>query len=81
MENTERGLILPENGGFPCGINGLQVFVTDAARRTSSGQGRLVARIPNSQEGNRGTRRVSNSHEGSDNGQESDEWLKVCPES
>ena len=50
----ERGLSMPENGGFPCGINDLQVLMTDAARRTSSGQGecqkikgRLVARIRN----------------------------------
>ena len=28
-----------ENDGFPCGINGFRVFVTDAARRTPSGQG------------------------------------------
>ena len=87
MKSTERGLIVPGNGRFPCGISGLQVFVTDAARRTSSGQGegqtakgRLVARIPNSQEGHPVTRRVPNSYESTDSGQQSTEWLKVCPE-
>ena len=79
---------MPENGGFPCGINGLQVFVTDAAKRMSSGRGegqtakgRLVARIPNSQERHPVTRRVPNSHEGTDSDQQSAEWLRVCPES
>ena len=76
---------MPENGGFMCGFNGLQMFVTDAARRTSNGQGegqtakgRLLAGIPNSQEGHRVIRRVPNSNQGSDSGQESTDWLKVC---
>ena len=30
---------MPENGGLPCGINGLRVPARDAARRTPSGQG------------------------------------------
>ena len=79
---------MPENGGFPCGINAIRVFVTDVARSTPSGQGerqtakgRLVARIPNSQEGHRVTRRVPNSHGGTDNSQKSTEWLRVCLES
>ena len=87
-KHTERAYQMPENGGFPCGINDLQVFVTNAARRTSSGQGkgqackgRLVVRIPNSQEGHQLTRRVSNSHEGTDSGQESAGRLKVWQES
>ena len=78
---------MPENGEFLCGNNGLQVFVTDAARRTSSGKGegqtakgRLVARIPNSEEEHQVIRRASNSHEDTDSGQKSAEWLKVCPE-
>ena len=73
------------NGGFPCGINGFQLFLTDAARRTPSGQGerqtkgRLVARMPNSQ-GHRETRRVLNSNEDTGSGQESAEWLREWPE-
>ena len=68
VKSTDGGLIMPENGGSLCGINGYQVFVTDAARKTPNGQGegqtakgRLMARIPRSQEGHWVTRRVPKS--------------------
>ena len=79
---------MPENGGSPRGINDLQVFVTDAAKRASSGQGegqaadgRLVAKIPTSQERHPVTRSVPNSHDEFDSGQERAEWLEVSPKS
>ena len=77
---------MPGNGGLPCSIDGVQVLrpmwpgrrvVNERAKQPL---GRLVARITNSQEGQRVTRSVSNSHEGTDSGQESAAWLRVCPE-
>ena len=75
---------MPENGGFLCGTDGLLVLATGYAMRTPSDQGersreRSGARIPNIQEGHRVTRSIPNSHEGTDTGQESAEWLRVCP--
>ena len=68
VKSTDRGLIMPKNCGSLCGINGHGLLVTDAARRTPSGQGeeqtakgRLMAWIPKSQEGHWVTRRVPNS--------------------
>ena len=85
----ENGMIkVAENGGIPCDLNGLQVFLTNTAKSTSSGEGegqiaegRLVAMMPNSQEGHRVAKRVSNSHEGSGSDQESAKWFKACSES
>ena len=75
---------MSEIGGFPCSIDGLRLLATDEAIRTPSSQGkgrtakgRLVARMPNSQEEHRVTRRVPNSHEGI---HESANWLRMCPE-
>ena len=55
---------MPENGGFPCSIDGVR---PDAARRTPGGQGegqtavkRLMGRMPNSQEGHRVARGFPN---------------------
>ena len=31
--------MMPENGGFPCGIDGVRALAADAARRTPGGQG------------------------------------------
>ena len=83
MKKCMRGLIKPENGGFPCGIDGLRVLATEAMQsegyrvineRAKQQQGRLVVRMLNSQEEHRMTRRVQNSHEGTGGGQESSEW-------
>ena len=77
---------MPENAGFRCGIK-CPSGHNDAAGRTSSGQGewqtakgRLLARIPSSQEVHQVTRTVSNSHEGTDRGQETAlSGLKCAP--
>ena len=74
------------NGGFPCGIDGLRVRVTDAARSTTSGQGegRTAISAPSDQdayrqEGHRMTRRLSNNRESIGSDQQNAEWLRVCP--
>ena len=75
---ADRALSMPENGVFPSSIDGLRVLATEEGRRTPSGKGESrtslgcqVARISNSQEGHRVSRRVPNSHEDIDSRQDS----------
>ena len=43
---------MPENGGFPCSIDGLRVLATKAGRRTPSGKGmgQAALRVPGGQD-------------------------------
>ena len=56
---------MPQNGGLPCGIDGLRVLATDAARSTPSGQGegQIVIRTPSGQDAHQ-PRMASSDQEG-----------------
>ena len=51
-KSVNGGLIMPENGGFPCGMDGLLVLATDAVRGTTSrkGEGRTVMSVQSGQD-------------------------------
>ena len=41
---------MPENGGFPCGINGPRKLAADAARTSGHGEGQTAISAPSGQE-------------------------------